>query len=451
MSHERSGFSSRIGFVLATAGSAVGLGNIWRFPYLAAKYGGGSFLLIYLILTLTFGFSLMITEVALGRRAGTSAINAFGHFNKKFKFIGYLTSFIPFIIFPYYCVIGGWVMKYTVVSLQQNIPAAASDDFFTGFIGQAGEPIFYLLIFLIITTAIVACGVKGGIERVSTFMMPVLIVLLIGVSIFCITRPGAMTGVIYYLKPSLKDFGPTTFLAALGQLFYSMSLAMGIMITFGSYMPKKSDLEKSVTQVECFDTGVAFLAGLMIVPAVFVFSNGDSSMLAKGPSLMFVILPKVFNSMAFSNAIGAVFFILVLFAALTSSISLLETLVAILMDKFHMKRIPACITLFVIAVLMALPSSLGFGPLSGVQIIGFSILDFFDFLSNSVLMPIAAFLTCIFVAYVTKPTIIINEVESSGKFRRKSLFLIMVKYLAPICIIAILIFSVFEGLGIITV
>lgn len=451
MSHERSGFSSRIGFVLATAGSAVGLGNIWRFPYLAAKYGGGSFLLIYLILTLTFGFSLMITEVALGRRAGTSAINAFGYFNKKFKFLGYLTSFIPFIIFPYYCVIGGWVMKYTVVSLQQNIPAAASDDFFTGFIGQAGEPIFYLLIFLIITTVIVACGVKGGIERVSTFMMPVLIVLLVGVSIFCITRPGAMAGVAYYLKPSLKDFGPTTFLAALGQLFYSMSLAMGIMITFGSYMPKKSDLEKSVTQVEIFDTGVAFLAGLMIVPAVFVFSNGDSSMLAKGPSLMFVMLPKVFNSMAFSNAIGAVFFILVLFAALTSSISLLETLVAVLMDKFHIRRIPACITLFVIAVLMALPSSLGFGPLSGIQIIGFSILDFFDFLSNSVLMPIAAFLTCIFVAYVTKPTIIINEVESSGKFKRKSLFLIMVKYLAPLCIIAILIFSVFEGLGIITV
>ena len=273
MSNERSGFSSRLGFVLATAGSAVGLGNIWRFPYLAAKYGGGTFLLTYLILTLTFGFSLMITEVALGRKAGTSAIRAFGHFSKKHTFIGYLTTIIPFIIFPYYCVIGGWVTKYALISLQGGIHNAASDTFFTGFISKSAEPMICVLVFLIATTVVVAGGVKGGVERVSTIMMPVLIVLLIGVSLFCITRPGAMAGVAYYLKPSLKGFGPTTILAALGQLFYSMSLAMGIMITFGSYMPKKADLEKSVTQVEIFDTGVAFLAGLMIVPAVFVFKR----------------------------------------------------------------------------------------------------------------------------------------------------------------------------------
>ena len=260
MSNERSGFSSRLGFVLATAGSAVGLGNIWRFPYLAAKYGGGTFLLTYLILTLTFGFSLMITEVALGRKAGTSAIRAFGHFSKKHTFIGYLTTIIPFIIFPYYCVIGGWVTKYALVSLQGGIHNAASDTFFTGFISKSAEPMICVLVFLIATTVVVAGGVKGGVERVSTIMMPVLIVLLIGVSLFCITRPGAMAGVAYYLKPSLKGFGPTTILAALGQLFYSMSLAMGIMITFGSYMPKKADLEKSVTQVEIFDTGVALAA-----------------------------------------------------------------------------------------------------------------------------------------------------------------------------------------------
>ena len=446
MSNERNGFSSRLGFVLATAGSAVGLGNIWRFPYLAAKYGGGTFLLTYLILTLTFGFSLMITEVALGRRAGTSAIRAFGHFNKKYTFIGYLTTLIPFIIFPYYCVIGGWVTKYALVSIQGGIHDAASDTFFTGFISKSAEPMICVLVFLIVTTLVVAGGVKGGIERVSTIMMPVLIVLLI-----CITRPGAMAGVAYYIKPNLKDFSPTTILAALGQLFYSMSLAMGIMVTFGSYMPKKSDLEKSVTQVEIFDTGVAFLAGLMIVPAVFIFSNGDSSMLAKGPSLMFVMLPKVFNSMAFSSIIAAVFFILVLLAALTSSISLLETLVAVLMDKFHMKRGTACITMFIIALLLAVPSSLGFGAWSNITILGFDFLDFFDFISNSVLMPIAAFLTCIFVGYIIKPKEIIDEVEVSGEFKRKPLFLVMVKYIAPICIVAILVFSVLEGLGFITV
>ena len=247
MSNERNGFSSRLGFVLATAGSAVGLGNIWRFPYLAAKYGGGTFLLIYLILTLTFGFSLMITEVALGRKAGTSAIRAFGHFSKKYTFIGYLTTLIPFIIFPYYCVIGGWVTKYALVSLQGGIHDAASDTFFTGFISKSTEPMICVIVFLIITTLVVAGGVKGGVERVSTIMMPVLIILLIGVSLFCITRPGALAGVAYYLKPDIKHFSPTTILAALGQLFYSMSLAMGIMITFGSYMPKKADLEKSVT------------------------------------------------------------------------------------------------------------------------------------------------------------------------------------------------------------
>ena len=447
MSNERNGFSSRLGFVLATAGSAVGLGNIWRFPYLAAKYGGGTFLLTYLILTLTFGFSLMITEVALGRRAGTSAIRAFGHFNKKYTFIGYLTTLIPFIIFPYYCVIGGWVTKYALISIQGGIHDAASDTFFTGFISKSAEPMICVLVFLIVTTLVVAGGVKGGIERVST----ILIVLLIGVSVFCITRPGAMAGVAYYIKPNLKDFSPTTILAALGQLFYSMSLAMGIMVTFGSYMPKKSDLEKSVTQVEIFDTGVAFLAGLMIVPAVFIFSNGDSSMLAKGPSLMFVMLAKVFNSMAFSSIIAAVFFILVLLAALTSSISLLETLVAVLMDKFHMKRGTACITMFIIALLLAVPSSLGFGAWSNITILGFDFLDFFDFISNSVLMPIAAFLTCIFVGYIIKPKEIIDEVEVSGEFKRKPLFLVMVKYIAPICIVAILVFSVLEGLGFITV
>lgn len=451
MSHERSGFSSRLGFVLATAGSAVGLGNIWRFPYLAAKYGGGSFLLVYLILTLTFGFSLMITEVALGRKAGTSAINAFGHFNKKYKFIGYLTSIIPFIIFPYYCVIGGWVTKYMFSSLMGQTHAAASDSFFTGFISKPVEPMIFLAIFLLATTIIVIFGVKGGVERVSTIMMPILILLLIGISVFCITRPGAMEGVAYYLKPNMSALSPTTFLAALGQLFYSMSLAMGIMITFGSYMPKKSDLEKSVSQVEIFDTGVAFLAGLMIVPAVFVFSNGDASMLAKGPSLMFVMLPKVFDNMAFGGVVATIFFILVFFAALTSAISLLETLVSVIMDKFYIRRTTACLIMFAIAMVMAVPSSLGFGLWSHITIIGFSFLDFFDFLSNSILMPIAAFLTCIFVAHVIKPDVIINEVESSGKFKRKSLFLVMIKYLAPICIVAILIFSIMEGMGFITV
>ena len=448
---KRGSFTGTLGFVLAAAGSAVGLGNIWRFPYLAAKNHGGVFIICYIILAWTFGFALLTTEIAIGRKTKQSPLTAYAAIHPKWGKLGVLACLVPTIILPYYCVIGGWVTKYALISIQGGIHDAASDTFFTGFISKSAEPMICVLVFLIVTTLVVAGGVKGGIERVSTIMMPVLIVLLIGVSVFCITRPGAMAGVAYYIKPNLKDFSPTTILAALGQLFYSMSLAMGIMVTFGSYMPKKSDLEKSVTQVEIFDTGVAFLAGLMIVPAVFIFSNGDSSMLAKGPSLMFVMLPKVFNSMAFSSIIAAVFFILVLLAALTSSISLLETLVAVLMDKFHMKRGTACITMFIIALLLAVPSSLGFGAWSNITILGFDFLDFFDFISNSVLMPIAAFLTCIFVGYIIKPKEIIDEVEVSGEFKRKPLFLVMVKYIAPICIVAILVFSVLEGLGFITV
>lgn len=450
-SKKRGGFSSRLGFVLATAGSAVGLGNIWRFPYLAAKYGGGTFLLTYLILAVTFGFTLTLTEICIGRRSGTSVFGAFRHFNKKYSFIGFLASLVPFIIYPYYCVIGGWVTKYLAVSVQGNIKSAANDSFFGSFISQVNEPLIWLAIFTLIVTVVVACGVEGGIERVSTFLMPVLVVLLVGISLYCITRKGAIDGVIYYLKPDLSQIKPMTFLAALGQLFYSMSLAMGIMITFGSYMPKDADLEQSVTQVELFDTGIAFLSGLMIVPAVFIYSGGDKNMLASGASLMFVMLPKVFNSMAMGHIIGAVFFVLVFFAALTSAISLLETLVSLVIDKFHISRIKACIIFFVIAMAMAIPSSLGYGIWASIKPLGFAFLDFFDFVSNSILMPIVAFLTCIFAAYILKPKEIVDEVESSGKFRRKGLYIIVIKYIAPICIVAILVFSILQGLKIITV
>ena len=382
MSEKRSNFTGKIGFVLAAAGSAVGLGNIWRFPYLAAKYGGGIFLLVYILLAITFGFALMCAEIAIGRKTGTSAVRAFGALNKKYGFIGWIASLIPMIILPYYSVIGGWVTKYITVFVSGNVSAAAKDDYFTGFISKPFEPIGWFLIFIGITALIVLFGVEKGVEKVSKWMMPILVVLTLIIAVYGLFMPGAMDGLIYYIKPDFSKFSATTVLAAMGQLFYSMSLAMGIMITFGSYMPKKADLEKSVTQVEIFDTGVAFLAGLMIVPAVFVFSNGDSSMLAKGPSLMFVMLPKVFDSMAFSSVIAAVFFILVLLAALTSSISLLETLVAVLMDKFHMKRGTACITMFIIALLLAVPSSLGFGAWSNITILGFDFLDFFDFISK---------------------------------------------------------------------
>ena len=451
---ERSSFSGRLGFVLAAAGSAVGLGNIWRFPYLAAKYGGGIFLLVYVVLVVTFGFSLMVAEIALGRNTRLSAIGAYKKLNKKFGFLGILTALVPIIILPYYSVIGGWVTKYFVTFLSGHHMEASSDDYFGGFIGQTFEPVLWLAIFGVITFVIVLCGVKRGIETANKFMMPILIVLCVAVCVYSCTLPGALEGVKFYLIPDFSRFSINTVLGAMGQMFYSMSLAMGIMITYGSYMKKETSIEKSVSQIEIFDTGVALLAGLMIVPAVFVFSGGDQSAMQSGPGLMFQTLPKVFDSMGggqFGQIVGALFFLLVLFAALTSAISLMETVVSIVIDKFHVKRAVACIIVFIGMMLLALPSSLGNGVWSHIQILCMDFLTFFDFISNSVIMPIVALLTCIFIGYVVKTQLVVDEVKSSSKFSREKLFVVVTKYIAPIFIVAILVSSVLSGLGIITI
>ena len=332
MKSSRSNFTSRVGFILSAAGSAVGLGNIWRFPYLAAQYGGGTFLLCYIILAVTFGFALMTAEIALGRKTGLSAIGAFSALNQRYRFVGVLVTLVPVIIFPYYSVIGGWVIKYFFTFLTGGVSAAAEDNYFTGFISGVSEPIVWFLIFTAIAAAVVICGVEKGIEKVSKIMMPLLVVLIVGISLYVLTIDGAIDGVKYYILPHMSDFSIKTLLSAMGQLFYSMSLAMGIMITYGSYMKKSTNLESSVRQIEIFDTGIAFFAGLMIVPAVFAFSGGDASALKAGPGLMFITLPKVFASIKLGGFLGTVFFVLVFFASITSAISLMETIVSILMD-----------------------------------------------------------------------------------------------------------------------
>ncbi len=451
MAEKRSSFTGKLGFVLATAGSAVGLGNIWRFPYLAAQHGGGIFLLVYLILALTFGFALMCAEIAIGRKTGVSAISAYKKLDKRFGFMGILASLIPIIILPYYSVIGGWIIKYLTVFVSGNIAQATTNDFFDKFITAPSEPIGWFLLYLALTTVVVLLGVEKGIEKVSKIMMPVLVVLTVFIAIYSLFMPGAIDGLLYYITPDFSKFSGTTVLAAMGQLFYSMSLAMGIMITYGSYMKKDVNLESSVKQIELFDTGIAFFAGLMIIPAVFAFSGGNEEALGKGPGLMFVTLPKVFDSMTGGSVIGTIFFILVLFAALTSSISLMETVVSIFMDKFGWKRKPTCVGVFALCVALGLPSCLGYGALSGIKLMGMAFLDLFDFISNSVLMPIVALITCILVGYVIKPKTLIEEIEQDGKFKRKKLFTIIIKYVAPVCIVAILIFSVLEATGKISV
>ena len=449
--NQRSNFTSKIGFVLAAAGSAVGLGNLWRFPYLAAQYGGGTFLLVYLILAVTFGFALMIAEIGIGRKTGLSAIGAYEKLNKKFGFVGVLTAAVPIIILPYYSVIGGWVIKYFVTFISGSAHAAADDSYFGGFIGSPIEPIGWFFLFIALTAIIVLFGVEKGIEKVSKIMMPILAVLTVGIAVYVVTRPGAMDGVLYYIKPNFKDFSPTTIFAAMGQLFYSMSLAMGIMVTYGSYMKKDNHMEKSVRQIELFDTAIAFMAGLMIVPAAYTFYGGSTEELKKGPTLMFVILPKVFDQMPgiMGTVIGVAFFLLVFFAALTSSISLMETVVSIVMDKTKWGRKTSCVAVFVFSLLMGIPSSFGFNIWGHITFLnGLTFLDLFDFVSNSVIMPIVAFFTCVLVGFVIKPKTIVDEVKATdGTFKSEKLFTVMIKWIAPIFILAILAFSVAEGMG----
>lgn len=452
MSSNRSSFTGKLGFVLAAAGSAVGLGNIWRFPYLAAKYGGGIFLLVYIALSVTFGFCLMIAEIAIGRKTGKSAIEAYGSLDKRFSFVGILASAVPIIILPYYSVIGGWVTKYLVGFAAGDAESMAQDSYFTSFISETGEPLLWFSLFIGATAVIVLFGVEKGVEKVSKVIMPVLILLTLFIAVYTIcSMDGAYEGVIYYLKPDLSHFSIMTVVAAMGQLFYSMSLAMGIMITFGSYMKKDISIEKSVKQIEIFDTGVAFLAGLMIIPAVFAFSGGDESALGQGPGLMFVTLPKVFDSMPGGSIIGAVFFLMVLLAALTSSISLMETIVSIFMDKLGISRRLSCLAVLGISLLLGVPSSLGYSLWSGVKILGMQILDFFDFASNSVIMPVVALITCILVGFVLKTRTLEEEVEIGGKFKWKPLFSIVIRYIAPVCILAILVSALLSAFGVISI
>lgn len=447
--NERSSFSGKLGYVLAVAGSAVGLGNIWRFPYLAAKYGGGIFLLVYLILMLTFGYVLIVSETTLGRLTRKSPVGAFGKFGKSlpFKIGGWVNAIIPMLIIPYYSVIGGWVFKYLFEYLRGSTDALADDSYFTGFITAGASVEVWFLIFSLVVLLIIVAGVEHGIEKVSKMMMPVLVVLAIIVSIYSVTRPGALEGVKYFLIPNFKNFSWMTIVAAMGQMFYSLSIAMGILYTYGSYMKKDVDIEQSTSQIEVFDTAIAFLAGLMIIPAVFSFFDGDPEKLKAGPSLMFITLPKVFASMGMGRIIGIVFFLLVLLAALTSAISLAESCVSTIEDQLGWKRNIASVVIGIIIVILGSFSALGFGMLDFVQILGMSILDFFDFLTNSLMMPIAALSTCILIVYVIGVDKIIEEVETSSKFKRKGLYKFFIKYLAPICILVILVSSIASVFG----
>lgn len=455
---KRNSFSSSLGFVLAAAGSAVGLGNIWRFPYLAAKDGGGLFLVIYIILALTFGFTMIVSETAIGRKTKQSALTAYGKLHKPSKWIGVFACLVPFIILPYYCVIGGWVLKYCTVFLTGGGAAAAQDGYFTGFISGPWQPLVFDIIFLAATAFVIYLGVNKGIESLSKVLMPALLVMVIGISIFSLTIKGeertGLDGLKVYLIPDFANITVkslfVTVMDAMGQLFYSISVAMGIMITYGSYFRDDSNLMKSVNQIEIFDTVVAFLAGIMIVPAVYVFLGPEG--MGAGPGLMFVALPKVFAAMGpIGNVIGAVFFVMVLLAALTSAMSVLEAVVASLIDAFGWSRRKAVIIESTIALVIGIIICLGYNALyfeftlpNGTVA---QILDLMDYTSNNILMPVVAIGTCILVGWIVGADIVIKEATKNGeKFGRKGMYVVMIKWIAPVLLLFLLLgaFGVFN-------
>lgn len=457
-SNKRSSFSGSIGFVMAAAGSAVGLGNIWRFPYLAAKNGGGTFIVVYIVLALTFGFTLLTTEIAIGRKTKQGPLTAYGMLNKKFACTGFFAWLVPVIILPYYCTIGGWVLKYLIAFITGDGRNAAADGYFTGHITSQWSPLVWMFIFLGFTAFVIFSGVNKGIEKFSKVIMPVLIVLVIGISVFSLTlnytdaagatRTG-MEGLGVYLIPNFEGMTVKGFFSllmdAVGQLFFSISVAMGIMVTYGSYVKDDVNLMKSINQIEFFDTLVAMLAGMMIIPAVFVFMGVEG--MSAGPGLMFVSLPKVFDAMGkIGVVIGILFFLMVAFAAVTSSVSVMEAIVSGFMDKWKFSRKKSGTIVTIYTLIMGTIVCLGYNMLyfeyelpNGTVA---QILDIMDYISNNCLMPLVAILTCILVGWVVKPKTIIAEVSrGSDKFGRKGLFIAMIKFIAPILLIILLLQS----------
>lgn len=453
----RGSFRGSFGFVMAAAGSAVGLGNIWRFPYLAAKNGGGLFLLVYLVLTVTFGFTMVTTEIAIGRKTRHSAIMAFPSLRKGTGWIGVLQTVIPLLVMPYYAVIGGWVTKYQVSYLAGSSDIAES-SFFPRFTGSTWEPLLFLAVFLIFCAVIVFLGVEKGIEGFSKTLMPVLVLMVLGIAVYSVTLRHTgdpervvtgLEGLRYFIVPSFEGLTVSglfrIIVDAATQLFFSLSIAMGILISYGSYVPDKTNLVRSVAVIEIFDSLIAFLAGAMVIPAVYVFMGPEN--LSMGPSLLFASLPKIFAQMgSVGRWIGLLFFSMVFFAALTSGIAIMEAVVSGLMERFRWSRKKAVAVETLIA--------LGIGTLVcfGYNLLYFDIslpngsraqfLDVLDFFTNNLLMPVSALIVCIFIGWIVKPKTVTDEVSKNGaKFVRKTLYNVMIRFIAPVLVVIILLTS----------
>ncbi len=385
----RGQWASNIGFILAAAGSAVGLGNIWKFPYLAGANGGGAFVVIYLLMIVIIGSVIMLGEMAIGRNTHLSSVGAYKKLSEKWAFVGFIGVVVGFCILAFYSVIGGWVLNYIGKYLIGGISGAEAGNYFSGFIASTTQPIVWHLVFMVLCCVIVLKGIAGGIEKASKFMMPALFILLVVIAIRSVTLDGAMEGIKFFIKPDFSKVTIGTVMAALGQAFFSLSLGMGAIITYGSYLGNTENLEKNSVIIPAIDTVVALLAGFAVLPAVFAFGFEPGA----GPSLMFITLPSVFDSMPFGQFFGILFFILILFAALTSAISLLEVVVAFVIDTFKIERKKATIIISIILFFIGIPCSLANGPvMKDVLIFGYNFFDFMSFLAENLLMPLGGLL-----------------------------------------------------------
>ncbi|QEK12409.1 sodium-dependent transporter [Crassaminicella thermophila] len=440
---DREQWGSKIGFILAAAGSAVGLGNLWKFPYMAGKNGGGAFVLVYFIILFLVGFTLMLAEIVLGRHTQLNAIGAYRKIRKNWAWVGGLGVLAGFLILSFYSVVGGWVINYIVKSLTGALNVSDAEvlgGMFGELISGTTVPIFYHGLFMLATLLIVFGGIGGGIEKSSKIMMPALFIMIIILAIRSMTLPGAVEGIKYLLVPDFSKITIGVILDALGQVFFSLSLGMGCMITYGSYLSKDTNIPQSATIIPLIDTGVALLAGLAVLPAVFAFGFEPSA----GPGLIFITFPAVFAQMPLGSLFAVMFFVLVLFAALSSSISLLEVCVAYVVDEWKMNRKVTTIVLGVVIFLIGIPCSLSLGPWSDITLLpGKGFFDTFDFVSSNILLPLGGLLLCIFVGWIWGTDNAIKEATNDGnlEFKLSGAWAFLVKYVGPVAILLVFIRS----------
>ncbi|MEA5010956.1 MAG: sodium-dependent transporter [Angelakisella sp.] len=428
--HHKGQWTSSFGFILATAGAAIGLGNLWKFPYLMGKNGGFQFLVLYLVFACVLGLPIMITEISIGRMTGKGPVQAFAKLKPGARIIGIMGVACSFIILSYYSVIGGWVLKY-IASYATTMGAPVD---FGAYIAQPVEPVVWHLVFMAFVLIICLKGAHG-IEKASRFMMPALLILLLITVVRSLTLPGGMGGVQFMFTTG-KDFqfSFSAISAALGQVFYSLSLCMGITITYGSYLKRKENIPHNTAIIAGLDTAIALLAGLAIFPAVFAFGLEP----AQGPSLTFGTLPKVFESMMGGWLFALVFFALMFFAALSSAIALLECVISAVLDHFHCSRTKAAMVLTVLIALLGVPSALSAGPFAHITILNYSLFDFMCMLTDNILMPVGGILLCVFVGWIWGPRHIVEHIESEGvAFRLQKAWILCIRYITPVLVVIV--------------